>query len=116
MGPTVTSVTTVLSVITLLTGAPFSAPVNGTSLFSPEKGINVESRPDGEIRSSASGERTVNPSNCLDARDGTAPLTSARNIVSAKATPPAQLLFLEPNYQRSTLSYEQIKLKPPVPI
>merc|ERR1711902_99591 len=111
--PTVTSVTTVLSVITLLTGAPFSAPVNETSHFSPEKGTDVDFRPDGEIRSSASGEPTVNPSNCSAARDGTAPLTSARNIVSAKATPPAQLLFLETNY-RNTLytSYEQIKLKP----
>merc|ERR1711902_167208 len=114
--PTVTSVTTVSSVTTLLTGAPFSAPVNETSHFSPEKGISVEFRPDGEIRSSASGEPTVNLSNCLAARDGTAPLTSARNTVFAKATPPAQLLFLETNY-RNTLytSYEQIKLKPPEP-
>merc|ERR1712048_1179048 len=84
--PTVTSVTTVLSVITLLTGAPFSAPVNETSHFSPEKGTDVDSRLDGEIRSSASGEHTVNPSDYLDARDGTVPLTSARNTVLAKAT------------------------------
>merc|ERR1712003_326961 len=75
-----------------------------------------ESRPDGEIRSSASGEHTVNLSNCLAARDGTVPLTSARNTVLAKATPLAQLFFLETNY-RNTLytSYEQIKLKPQCP-